>query len=256
MEARKVLIYLALKFQGKWDEMYKEISLKREKISKETSEEIDKINLDAITIVDPDYPSFLKSIHNPPFVLFYKGNKELLDNRKYRHLAIVGSRKASMYGLDMVTNLLKELPKDVVIVSGLATGIDAKAHATALKNDYKTIAILGSGIDNCYPSENKELYDKIIEADGLILSEYPSFVEPEKDHFLIRNRIIAGLCKSLVLVESYTRSGAYNTACQAAGFGKNVACVPHMATMQSNCNKLIKEGAYLVENSNDVLDIL
>lgn len=252
MEARKILIYLALKYKGNREDIYKEISIKREKFSNEVKEQISKLEVDAVTILDEEYPTAFKKITNPPFVLFYKGNKNLLESKNNTYLSVVGSRNATSYGLEMVEKTLKNLSKRVVVVSGLASGIDTKAHKTALNNGYGTIAVLGSGINYIYPKENVDLYNDIIKNEGLIISEYPDEVEPTKESFLIRNRLIAGLGKCTLLIESYTKSGAFNTACQAATFGRNVACVPQRANLNSNCNKLIKDGAYLVENSKDL----
>ncbi len=251
MKIKNLLKGISYFYGGKWEEVYKSIKTNNNPIptSNLTEDMLEKLS--AITILDVDkYSIRLKQIDKPPFVLYYKGDISLI--LKDHILAVVGSRENSDYGKECCNQLLKNLKPDTVIISGLARGIDTYAHMAALKNGYKTIAVLGSGIDNIYPQNNRDLVDKIVENGGLILSEYPGLVEPEKENFIARNRIIAGLCTGLLLVESYARSGALNTCLDALNYGKGIGCVPTEIGKYSNCNKLIKEGAQLVENSTDV----
>lgn len=253
-EARNIMIYLSLYYKGEWDSIYNELKKRRlTLIKEEVDKEVEK-HKNAICVFDPIFPKQLKNVDRPPFVLFYKGNLDLLD-KKYRKLSVVGSRLSTSYGEMMTAKIISKLEKDTVIVSGLARGIDYKAHDEAIKNNLKTIAFIGQGINYIYPKENEEMYQKIIDNGGLILSEYPDLIEPSKENFLFRNRLIAGLSGCTLLIESYARSGAYNTACYAAAFGKNVACVPGNAISESNTNKLIKDGAYLVESASDLSDL-
>ena len=252
MKSRNILIYLAMKFNGDWDLMMDEFKNKRNRFSEEDKKLIDNLKIDAITILDEDYPICLKNIEKPPFVLFYKGNRSLINDSNYHYLAIVGSRNSTIYGETMTLKIIKELAKDTCIVSGLAKGIDRKAHNEALNYGLKTIAVLGNGIDIEYPSCNKELYKKIPNHGGLIISEYPNGVIGTQNSFLVRNRIIAGLTKCTLLIESYDRSGAVNTVNYAICFGKNVGCVPSSAVRESNANKFIKDGAALIENAKDL----
>lgn len=252
MRSRNILIYLSMKYKGDWDLMMDEFKNKRTHFSEEDIRQIDELDVDAITILDEDYPSVLKNIEKPPFVLFYKGNRTLINDANYHYLAVVGSRNSTLYGEAMTLKIIKDLPKDTCIVSGLAKGIDRKAHEEALKNNLKTIAVLGNGIDIEYPKCNKELYKKIPANNGLILSEYPNGVVGTQNSFLVRNRIIAGLSKCTLLIESYDRSGAVNTVNYAIYFGKNVGCVPSSALRESNPNKFIKDGAALIENAKDL----
>ncbi len=251
MKVTNLLLGIAYYYDGNWDKIYEAVHtnnnpLPRSNINDEIIE-----NLKAFTILEEDkYPCRLKNVDKPPFAIFYKGDISLL--KRDHILAVVGSRENSEYGKECCNNLLKKLKEDTVIVSGLAKGIDTYAHTAALKNGYKTIAVLGSGIDNIYPQNNRDLVDKIVENGGLVISEYPGLVEPEKENFLARNRIIAGLCTGLLLVESYGRSGAYNTCLNALNYGKGIGCIPSHIGKNSNCNKLIKEGALLVETSSDV----
>ena len=251
MKIKNLLLGIAYYFNGKWDDIYRAIKTNDNPLPKSNITDEMLENLKAFTIMEEDkYPSRLKQTDRPPFALFYKGDISLL--KKDHILAVVGSRENSDYGKECCNNLLKGLKTDTVIVSGLAKGIDTYAHTAALKYGYKTIAVLGSGIDNIYPQNNRDLVDKIIDNGGLVISEYPGLVEPEKENFIARNRIIAGICSGLLLVESYGRSGALNTTLSALNLGKAIGCVPNEFGKSSNCNRLIKDGALLVENSNDV----
>lgn len=216
-------------------------------------EEFKDLNLNYILITDDDYPRCLLNIENPPPVLFYKGNTKLLYYAGvFKYLGVVGCRNPTYYGIQMCEKIVSELSKNTVIISGLAKGIDARAHISALKAKLPTIAVLGTPIDFIYPNENSDLADNIITQGGLIISEVFIGSEPDKDNFLLRNRIIAALSDAILLVESYGRSGALSTCNMALNYGKEIACVPCLALKNSNCNKLIKDGAYLVESSEDL----
>lgn len=251
MTAREVLINLSLYKNGDWGDIYHMI-LKREKAPNVVEEgELGKFN--CVTLIDPRYPVCLRYVGCPPFTLFYKGDISLLERLDKYGLGIVGSREYSQYAKSALNDIFTNLSKDLIIISGMAKGIDRLAHEYAIKNGIKTVAILGSGINHIYPKQNEDIYNKIIENGGLIISEYPLNTEPTKSSFLVRNRIIAGLSKTLFLVESNgPRSGAYYTARYALSIGKNVACLPYHANEASNCNALIKDGAYLVEDSQDI----
>lgn len=251
MKMGNMLLGIAYYFNGKWSDIYTSIKTNNNPLpNSNITDEFIK-NLKAITIMEGDkYSNRLKQIDRPPFALFYKGDISLL--KKDHILAVIGSRENTEYGKKCVDELLKDLKEDTVIISGLAKGIDTFALKTALNYGYKTIAVMGSGINNVYPQNNRDLVDEIIENGGLVISEYPDMVEPEKDNFIERNRIIAGLCSGLLLIESYGRSGTLNTCMYALNYGKNIGCVPTQVGEKSNCNKLIKDGAMLIEDSCDV----
>ncbi len=252
MKGREVLLYLSLKHKGEWEEV-REAIFKKEKIDKEAAKiAVAECEDKYITIIDEEYPTCFKDINKPPIVIFYRGDISLI-NDKNNKIAVVGTRKCSEYGASMTKNLVRELSKDFIIVSGLAEGIDAISHECALDNGGKTIAVLGSGIRNCYPYKNKELYKKL-EDTQLILSEYPYDTPPNKEHFPFRNRLIAGLGDALLVTEAYPRSGTLITVGYALMFGKDIFCVPYSAGSNSYCNKLIKEGAKLTESAKDVFD--
>lgn len=257
MKAKEILGYLSYIYEGNWDEIY--AAIKRKQVIDMNNHEVFNAleRLNYITITDANYPDCLKAGTKPPFVLYYKGDISLLKNQNYEKcLSVVGSRNASNYGREIVTKIINELPKDFIIVSGLAKGIDSCAHEAAINSDKKTIAVLANGINDCYPSSNRNLYEKIIEKGGLILSEYPNNVEASKDNFLIRNRLIALFGKSLLVGEAHLRSGTSVTISHALSLGKDVGCIPYHANEKSACNLLIKDGAYLIENKEDIFTLM
>lgn len=247
-----VLVYLSIIHNGDWNKIYQDILEKRPLDKEDIKKTVKEINVPFITLINNNYPQCLKRIFKPPFVLFYKGDIELLNKEK--KIAIIGSRENSEYGKESTQRVCKDLVKEnVCIVSGLAKGIDSIAHQSCLENSGSTIAVLGNGLNVTYPKENEKLY-KLIESKGLILSEYPPNVLPEKDNFPKRNRIISGLSDGVVVIEAKEKSGTMNTVAHALEDGKPIFCFPERAECNSGCNKLIKEGAKLVENAKDILE--
>jgi DNA processing protein len=216
-------------------------------------EQIAILNIEIITIQDNRYPVLLKEIYDPPVVLYVKGDVSVLQNKM---LAIIGCRKASVYGLKQSDQIAQALAKqNICIVSGMARGIDTAAHKGALLAEGKTVAVLGSGFNNVYPPENKALFNQIAD-NGAVLSEFPLNTEPLPENFPRRNRIISGLCRAIVVVEAAQRSGSLITADLALNQGREVFAVPGAANSfnAQGTNKLIKEGAKLVENAQDIID--
>ncbi len=207
-----------------------------------------------IIYTDKDYPENLKHINNPPFVLYCTGNMELLETAQ---LAIVGARNNSTYGKNVTYKLCKELKdSNITITSGLAYGIDTLAHKYALENNLNTIAVVGTGVDIIYPSSNRELYSNIISNNGLIISELPLGTTALRYTFPQRNRIISGLSKGVVVIEAASKSGSLITAQHALEQNKEVFAVPGsiFSTSSQGCNELIKQGAKLVCDINDILE--
>ncbi|MGT2925584.1 DNA-processing protein DprA [Streptococcus cuniculipharyngis] len=204
-----------------------------------------------LSILDKEYPLELKQIHNPPVLLFYQGNLELLTRAK---LAIVGSRNCSTVGVKSVKKIISELGNRFVIVSGLARGIDTAAHIASLKNGGSTIAVIGTGLATYYPKENKALQDYIAKH-HLVLSEYHPQAQPLNYHFPQRNRIIAGLSKGVVVVEAKQRSGSLITCERALEEGRDVFAVPGniIEGLSDGCHHLIKEGAICTSSGYDIL---
>lgn len=207
-----------------------------------------------LTILDKRYPSQLQEIYSPPVVLFYQGDIELLDSKKL--LGVVGARQCSSYALQALTQLLPNvIQQQLVLVSGLAKGVDGLTHQLALKHHGKTIAVIGNGLDISYPSCNRALQTQIAHA-GLLLSEYPLESRPLKYHFPLRNRIIAGLCQTVLVVEAKHHSGSLITANLALQENRNVLALPGRINdiNSMGCNELIAAGAKPVLNSNDILE--
>jgi DNA processing protein len=203
---------------------------------------------------DERMPAGLTSIYDPPFVLFYRGNLDLLEKTV---LSVVGTRKPTQAGLAAAFSMGAEARAyDVPVASGLARGIDTAGHRGAVSVSGGTIAVLGSGIDYAYPSENRALYGLIIERGGLVLSEYPPGTEPHQHHFPERNRIISGLAKGVVVVEAPQGSGALITADYALDQGRDVFV--HQAGMDSEQGEgvrgLANDGAPIVARFSDVLE--
>ena len=207
------------------------------------------------TIEDDIYPQCLKEISNPPLKLYYKGNLDLLKDE--RLIAVVGTRNPSSYGKLCCEYMVKKMTSaNITIVSGFAKGIDSIAHKTSLLAGGKTIAVIASGLDIVYPASNLSLYREI-EEKGLILSEYEAGVKPFKFNFPQRNRIIAGLSKGTIVVESKDRGGSLITADLALEFNRDVYAVPGdvFSEYSKGCNNLIRDlKAKSLSNINELLD--
>jgi DNA processing protein len=206
-----------------------------------------------ITLKDEEYPKRLKDIYDPPALLYVRG--ELKKEDEFA-ISIVGSRKTTPYGRWFTEKVSQELARHgVTIVSGMARGIDSLAHLGAISGGGRTIAVLGCGVDVIYPSENRNLFAKIIDR-GAILSEFPMGSPPEGGHFPRRNRIISGLSLGVVVVQASEKSGSLITAGYALEQGREVFAVPGNVGTESSrgTHRLIKEGAKLVESSEDILE--
>ena len=216
-------------------------------------ERIEKHRLKAISIASPDYPFKLMNCGDAPAVLYYLGN---IDFKGYRFVSIVGTRKATNYGLDLCKTFIKELktiyPK-IIIVSGMAAGVDTCAHKAAVENDIPTLAVLGHGLDTIYPASNRDLAQRIIK-NGALLTEfsYESRIIPE--NFARRNRIVAGLADATIVVESALKGGSLITADLALNYNRDVFAFPGRAgdTRSAGCNYLIKNNiGGLIESAAD-----
>jgi len=216
---------------------------------------IEKNNIILIPLDSEFYPTSLKFIFDPPLVLFIKG--EILP-QDYFSIAIVGTRLASFYGRTMSEKLSRELTeKGFTIVSGGARGIDTFSHQAALRAKGRTIAVLGCGLDIVYPPENKNLFEEIAKR-GAMISEFPLSTRPDRQNFPIRNRIISGLSLGVVVIEAPQKSGALITVTHAIDQGREVFSVPGKADSFASrgTNQLLREGAKLVENADDIIEEL
>ncbi len=209
------------------------------------------LKIETIPKEDPRYPVILRSIPDPPQVLYGIGELSLLQQRG---LAVVGSRKCSEYGKRVAMQIGKTAAQnEIVLISGMAKGIDRFAHLGALRAGGKTIAVLGSGVDICYPPENRQLYEEIAQK-GLLLSQFPPGMQPRPYTFPQRNRIIAGLAEATVVAEAGTNSGALITAEHAAVLGREIYAVPGNITSACSlgCNKLLTDGATPIAVIDDI----
>ena len=228
----------------------------KKKISPEDAyEKMEKSGIRIIPIHSPHYPKLLKKIHNPPFALYVRGNYKTLFP-----LAMVGSRKATNYGLRAVSSIIEELSAfPVSVISGLAFGIDAHAHTESVRNGLHTVAVLGSGIDHesIYPRFNRGLADKILAGGGGIISEFPPGTKPLAYHFPLRNRIISGLSKATLLYEANIKSGALITAELALEQNRDVFALPGSIFNDASRgpNALLAQGAIPLLSAADILKL-
>jgi len=212
-------------------------------------------NYKSVLLLDPAYPQNLTTITNPPNLLYYQGK---LLKKDQKAIAIVGTRKPTNYGIKTTKLFTQYLVKaGFTIISGLALGIDTIAHTEALKQKGRTIAVLGSGLDQIYPKQNTTLFNQIIRS-GTVLSEFPSGTAPLAKHFLFRNRLISGLSIGVLIIEGAVKSGTLSTATHAANQNREVFAIPGPidSPMSEAPNYLIKQGAWLVTSPKDILDII
>lgn len=208
-----------------------------------------------LTIFDSAFPKSLKQIPDPPLILYWKGNLSLLSKKR---VAVIGSRRPSKQASLKINTLLKPMiENDITIVSGLAYGIDAMSHQLALQLSGNTIAVLGFGFHHIYPKQHLSLFQSIAE-NGLIISEYPPHMKPQKWHFPERNRLISGLSSAVLIIEAAEKSGTMITADQALEQGKEVFAVPDSIFLNEakGCLKLIQEGATPIINGDQLLEHL
>ncbi|MCX7798064.1 MAG: DNA-processing protein DprA [Melioribacter sp.] len=229
-----------------------QIDLYYKKIEKELNQ-LKKINARVITYWDNEYPDLLKKIYYPPIIIYVLGN--FVEQDKYT-LAVVGTRQPTSYGKIQTEKIVKDLTeKNITIVSGLARGIDTIAHQTAIKSNGRTIAVLGSGLDQIYPPENKKLFWEIVQ-NGAIVTEYELGTKPDAPNFPRRNRIISGLSLGTLVVETKLNGGAMQTAAYAIDQNREVFAIPGNINVKQaeGPNALIQRGeAKLITNADDII---
>ena len=216
---------------------------------------IDEYKMDVTTFLDKDFPSILNHIYNPPAILFMRGNRALLDKRLNR-IALVGARRCSLYGRNVARMLGKELGKySTIIVSGGARGIDTHGHEGLLASLGYGIVVMGCGLDIVYPRENTKLFDRILQNNGLLVSEYPPGTPPSAKYFPARNRIISGLSRGVIVVEAKGSSGSLITADMAVSEGRDVFVVPcNLLDHTADGNKfLMRNGAFVLTGYEDIV---
>ena len=243
---------------GLEEELAREIDIRRPQINLEQElANLAKEKIEILTILDDNYPRLLKEIHDPPHILYMKGYLAPEDEFS---LGVVGTRMLSLYGRQVASQICADLARTgLTIVSGLAQGIDTLAHLAAAQNHSRTIAVIGGGLDNqtVFPPQNRALVDKII-LNGAVLSEYPIATPSLKHHFPARNRIISGLSLGTLVIEAPQKSGALITANHALSQNREVFAIPGSIYSPNSLgpNNLIKMGAKLVINAQDILDEL
>lgn len=216
---------------------------------------MERVGVHAITADSNEYPRLLRHVPGAPPLLFARGSILPVDDIA---VAIVGTRRATRYGVDMAARLAADLASaGITVISGLAYGIDTAAHRATVDAGGRTIAVLGSGPDTIYPAQNRRLAERVIEQ-GALVSEYPVGTKPDARNFPARNRIISGMSRGVIVVEAPTASGAMLTASFAADQSRDVFAVPGQATANSSagCHALIREGATLITDASQVLEQL
>lgn len=236
--------------------------LAREEALMAAKKEWDKIqnhNIKPLFVLDEDYPEQLAEIPDAPLVLYKLGDADLEAGHM---LSVVGTRKPTAYGIDFTNKLIDETGDyfpDLTVVSGLAYGIDSKAHTKALEKNLPTIAVVAHGLNMIYPAAHRELAKKIIYSGGAIISEYPFDTQPFRPNFLARNRIVAGLSSAVVVVESKIKGGAMSTANYAFLYNRDVMALPGRSSdvLSSGCNLLIRKNkAHLIECAADLIEVV
>lgn len=229
------------------------VSNRKEEYVNKLLMDLSEHNINTTTVFDDDYPKSLYNIYDNPKILYRKGHFKYEDQLS---IAIVGSRKATSYGIWATEKFVRELVKlDITIISGLAQGIDYIAHRTALEEDGRTIGVLGNGLDIIYPKKNKDVYEEIPK-NGAIVSEYFLGTPPLAYNFPQRNRIISGLSLGVIIIEAKEKSGSLITAHHALEQGKEVFALPGNinSVYSRGTNKLIRDGAKLIMDIDDILE--
>ncbi len=256
LKADEVLLIISHEAEGDWNKMYQTVKEKRP-LKSELLEDIKAKTYSKYTCVTAiDFPHCFMRMNMPPILLYYYGNLSLLETPL---LAVVGSRHPDEYQKRMTTLLLDEFlaktENKYGIISGLARGIDQTAMEVAMKHNAPLVGVLGCGIEECYPEENRHIYD-YCKINGLLFSEYPGEVEPLSDHFPMRNRLIAAACKAMFIPSGTKRSGTAISARMALENGKEVLALPGDLDKQDFCDGLIHDGATCVTSVDDLIDAM
>ena len=249
MEKSKLLLaYLSLKFNGDWFKTYEAVK-KKDEISEEELRECEQKleNVNVLTILDAEYPECLREAVRPPFVLFYKGDISLLGNKE-KNITFYGKREMDsdstnvVRAIESITDECKD--KDYVFVSGGSKGTLTRMINVSLEKGIKNIVVLAGSFDKPYPAENEKLFDKVVENGGLVITEYPFDVIPERDHFPERMRIMAGVSAKTVILSASKMSGAMVGVQMALRHNQDIYCVPtKLFDNEDGCNGLIVDGA-------------
>lgn len=218
---------------------------------------LEKFQIRPLFISDPDYPKRLLNCYDPPTLLYYKGSADLNASRV---ISVIGTRNHTEYGKQLTENLIRDLSgQKILVVSGMAFGIDALAHKACIKYELPTVAVLAHGLDKMYPSEHSNLAKEIINKGGGLLTEFRKNTKPDKHHFPTRNRIVAGMSDATLVVETDVRGGSMITAELANGYNRDVFAFPGKTTdkKSAGCNHLIKNNkAALLTDAREFLELM
>ena len=245
MDSREQLIYLSIIHEGNWDSiMYaidKKIYATQEELDKCLFEHTEDF-MNAITILDSEYPAELKQSFKPPFVLFYRGNKKLLNSKNT--ICISGTRVPTDRAIESTKKCAYDYAsQDYVLINSLANGINEIALNEYVNKGKQAIIVLASGFNNIYPITNKKLLESALDSGSLALTEYPSFVIPKQENFIARQRIIAYFSNGLIVSQMSKCSGTNILISMMSGTNKDVMCIPDTTNPDNYCNELIEEGA-------------
>lgn len=253
MTVEDIVLYFSLKYDGDFEKIYQAL-LSKEPVDETHKDELkESLKCQYTTIFSDDYPSRLRNINCPPFVLYYYGNLSLLDNKT---IAIVGTRSPDVQGIGITNKFANHLSKEGrTIISGLSQGIDYTALKFALFDKGRAVAVSSTGIDNDILEDQHTLYDNL-KNNGLIISEYPNIVQFDPSHSAIRHRLIAGLSDSVLVTQCKEKSESMYTVGYALDQGKDIFAVPSSSGDISlkGCNTLIKQGATLADDVKDILE--
>lgn len=217
---------------------------------------VEKQGITAVMVGDPGFPLRLENCNDAPALLYVRGNVEAVDCR--RAIAVVGTRNATAYGVEMTRRLVQDIADkigDVVIISGLAYGIDVNAHKAAMAAGLPTVAVVAHGLNTIYPADHRDVASRMLHSGGAVVTEYTSASPVHRGNFLARNRIVAGLSDAVIVVESDSRGGALSTARLALNYGRAVGAVPGRVTdrYSRGCNNLIAtDAATVVRDAGDI----
>lgn len=258
LQSRQVLFYFSNKYNGDFKLAFEAIKAKEKLDESLLSYYLSLNKANFVTLLDENYPECFKNIYNPPLVIYYYGDINLIG--KLPILGVVGSRKITSYGqksLDMLFNNL-DASKEFALASGMAYGVDSYSQYLAIQNNIKVISVLGSGIEQIYPLASKKIYNYCKDPNnGLVISEYPNNVLPLKDHFPRRNSILASIITSLLVVEGEIQSGTSITVKDVLNLGKDILCIPNRIDSKYKLtNRLIKDGGEICLSIDDIYQSL
>lgn len=258
MKPRDVLVAFSYKYNGDWKKMYASLKNKDPLSEDDINEAYKNISAPFLSLTDKEFPAYFKSLYCPPMLFYYYGDISLLQS-KFR-ITCIGSRKPTLYQNDKVYEIVSQaedmLQNQLVVISGMAIGLDSAALRAAMDKNAPIICILGTGIENIYPIENKDIYEYCKSGKGLILSEFPNQGEYKPDNFVFRNRLLAASSPVIFVGGVNEKSGSMSTITRAIELGKDIYVLPCNVTKEDNGCKLIRDGAYVCTCAEDLVNAI